>query len=117
MASTVPSSVVLGKRPRAAKPHTSGARFEGQIAVPRAGAWRFQLNSDDGAKLYIDGRLVIDNDGVHPPRKREGQIQLAAGRHDIVVEYFQGPRYEIALQLSWHDGRRWRVVPASAFTR
>lgn len=94
-----------------------GIRFIGMISVPSSGTYTFRLNSDDGAKLYIDDRLVIDNDGQHAPQHRDGSIELGAGVHDIVVEYFQGPRYQIALELSWKNGNSWELVPPSAFTR
>lgn len=77
-------------------------RFEGALMVPRDGEYTFRVVSDDGAKLYLDGALVLDNDGVHAPRgKDSAPLRLAAGRHDLVVEYFQGPRYQIALELQW----------------
>ena len=50
-------------------------------------------------KLIIDGKVVIDNDGEHPPRERSGTVWLGAGDHEMVLEYFQGPRYHINLQL------------------
>ena len=93
-------------------------RFVGRLWVPAPGNYQFRLNSDDGARLYIEDRLVIDNDGQHPPRARDGSMHLAAGSHDIVVEYYQGPRYEIALELSWRQGGQgWSLVPPEAFTR
>lgn len=92
-------------------------RFMGRLTVPSSDSYRFRLNSDDGARLYIDGQLVIDNDGVHAPRDREGSIELGAGEHDVVVEYFQGPRYQIALELRWRQGNKWRLVPPDAFSR
>lgn len=47
-------------------------QFTGKIYLPVAGLWRFGLNSDDGSLLYIDGAIVVNNDGVccpppHPP--------------------------------------------------
>ena len=64
-----------------------------------AGEWTFRVSSDDGVKLYIDGKLVLDNDGVHPPKVKSGKVNLSKGDHDMVLEYFQGPRYHINLQL------------------
>ncbi|HUH02285.1 MAG TPA: PA14 domain-containing protein [Kofleriaceae bacterium] len=77
-------------------------RFEGALMVPSDGEYTLRVVSDDGAKVYLDGALVIDNDGVHAPRARDSaRLQLTAGRHEVVVEYFQGPRYQIALELQW----------------
>jgi hypothetical protein len=65
------------------------------------GNYQFKLNSDDGAKLYIDGQLVIDNDGQHAPTAKEASVYLTAGEHALTIDYFQGPRYQIALELYW----------------
>lgn len=74
-------------------------RYEGAFNVSKAGKYRFRISSDDGARVTIDGRVVIDNDGVHPPQDKSGEIKLSAGDHTMVIEYFQGPRYHINLQL------------------
>lgn len=64
--------------------------FEGFIHIETAGAYNFSLASDDGSKLYINGRTVVDNDGDHGVITASGGIQLEAGRHPIRVEYFNG---------------------------
>jgi hypothetical protein len=76
-------------------------RYTGTFNVETEGDYGFRLLSDDGSRLLIDGNLIIDNDGIHPPRSASGNVHLAPGRHQIEVDYFQGPRYEIALQLFW----------------
>jgi outer membrane protein OmpA-like peptidoglycan-associated protein len=75
--------------------------YRGRISLPEAGTFTFRLTSDDGAKLFIDGQEVIDNDGVHGPGSIDAEVELAAGIHEIRVPYFQGPREEIALVLEW----------------
>ncbi len=73
--------------------------YTGRFWIERPGAYRFALMSDDGSRLYIDDRLVIDNDGVHPPQEETGSIELSKGVHTIGVSYFQGPRFQVALVL------------------
>ncbi len=73
--------------------------YKGYFKVKNAGHYTFRLVSDDGSKLYIDKKLVIDNDGGHATISRTGEIDLDNNEHSITVQYFQGPRYEIALQL------------------
>jgi hypothetical protein len=68
-----------------------GIDFEGAFTVERPGLFHFRLTSDDGSRLYIDGSPVIDNDGYHVTRSAEGAVYLAAGPHEIVVPYWQGP--------------------------
>ncbi|MHC5023159.1 MAG: alpha-L-fucosidase [Planctomycetota bacterium] len=65
-----------------------GRRFTGYLRVPADDVYLFALDSDDGARLTIAGREIIDNDGLHGPRELRGTIALAAGLHPILVEYF-----------------------------
>ncbi len=74
-------------------------RYTGSFSVQQAGTWKFRISSDDGAKLYVDGKVILDNDGAHPPQQKSVKVPLSAGDHDMVLEYFQGPRYHINLQL------------------
>jgi hypothetical protein len=73
--------------------------YQGEIFTSRRGEYGFDVLSDDGARLYVDDRLVLDDDGQHPPKAARGAVTLEPGKHRIRVGYFQGPRYEIALQL------------------
>ncbi|MCH8829239.1 MAG: c-type cytochrome [Planctomycetes bacterium] len=66
-----------------------GMRFEGFLQVQRAGEYTFFLGSDDGSKLFIDGKLIAVNDGVHPYTVRTGKVRLAAGAHPLIVDYTQ----------------------------
>jgi hypothetical protein len=66
-----------------------GYRFKANIEVPVDGTYTFYTSSDDGSKLYIDGIQVVDNDGFHGMRWREGDISLSAGLHDIMVTMFE----------------------------
>lgn len=65
-----------------------GILQRGFVRVPRDGVYRFEFTCDDGGRLWIDGNLVVDNDGLHVSQMRAGTAPLAAGAHEIVVEYF-----------------------------
>lgn len=71
------------------KVDTFGLRFTGFLQIPADGEYRCFVSSDDGSKLFIDGSVVVDNDGVHPPGFRNGVAMLEAGPHEVVVEYFE----------------------------
>lgn len=76
-------------------------RYTGQFNVDTEGDYAFRLVSDDGSRLIIDGETVIDNDGQHQSTSVLGSKYLARGQHQIEVDYYQGPRYYVALQLFW----------------
>jgi putative heme-binding domain-containing protein len=65
-----------------------GLRFTGTIQIGVDGKYTFYTNSDDGSRLYLDGKLVVNNDGNHGPEERSGSINLSPGSHKIVVTYF-----------------------------
>ena len=63
--------------------------FRTLIQIPEKGVYRFYTFSDDGSVLYIDGKLVVDNDGGHSARRSEGKIALEKGLHELRVLYFE----------------------------
>ncbi len=96
-----------------------GIVFSGRIIIPLSGTYNFKLNSDDGSKLFINDQLVIDNDGQHSQAAKTGSIYLSQGVHKIVVQYFQGPRYHIALELFFKASgdSTYKIIPKEAFLR
>ena len=90
--------------------------YNGRLWIDWPGDYRFALVSDDGAKLYIDDQVVIDNDGVHGVTRREGRVGLTGGVHRIRVSYFQGPRDGVALILEVaRPGERYRIFNTKNF--
>lgn len=73
-------------------------RFRAELKIDTPGIYIFELSSDDGSQLYINGELIIDNDGIHGTVSKQGSIKLDIGIHPVEIHYFQGPRYRIALQ-------------------
>lgn len=92
-------------------------RFTGTITVPTPGLTRFRLHADDGAKLYLDGALLIDNDGLHTARSASNEIRLNAGPHELRVDYFQGPGAAMALELYWETAAVGLGFPVTPETR
>jgi hypothetical protein len=68
-----------------------GACFTGFLDIKTAGRYTFFLNSDDGSRVLINGQMVVEYDGLHGAAKeQEGTIELAAVRHSLRIEFFQG---------------------------
>jgi len=66
-----------------------GFVFEGFIQIQQDGIYEFMTDSDDGSRLFIDGNLVVDNDGLHGMVQEKGAIALAKGYHSIKVTFFE----------------------------
>ena len=67
-----------------------GFVFTGKLAVPRKGSYTFYLNSDDGARLIVNGKKVVEWDGIHGVGKpHKAAMALPKGRVEIRLEYFQ----------------------------
>jgi hypothetical protein len=77
-----------------------GIDYYGKFYVTKPGEYLFELQSDDGSRLEVDNRLLIDLDGVHPVAKQTTTTTLSAGWHSIHVPYFQGPPTSLALVLN-----------------
>ncbi|MDZ4832143.1 MAG: M12 family metallo-peptidase [Phycisphaerae bacterium] len=65
------------------------AAFEGWVNIPTAGFWTFFSESDDGSKLFVDGQLVVANDGLHGMVEKSGVVGLQTGQHRVRVEFFE----------------------------
>jgi hypothetical protein len=86
VSSDVRSKVRITPRPRN---DAFGFAFDGSIYLPTAGDYVLSLNSDDGSKLFLDGKLAVDNDGIHAMQERSATLSLAAGFHSLRVVYFE----------------------------
>lgn len=75
-------------------------RWSGFVRIPLDGEYAFYTEADDGSLLYIDGKLIADNDGSHALDEDYGYLRLKAGRHRIVIDYFQN-QYRGAIKVYW----------------
>ena len=87
--------------------------WTGVIRIPKDGAYTFYLESDDGSRLFIDGKQVVDHGGLHDMTEMSDRVELKAGDHEIKVEFFDAEE-EAGCILSWETaGKVKEVVPAS----
>ena len=61
----------------------------GYLKIFKDDTYTFNLTSDDGSVFYIDGMLLIENDGLHEKNLRTSTIELKAGYHPITLKYIQ----------------------------
>lgn len=65
-----------------------------------AGLYRFDVTVDDGVRLYVDDVRVVDAWVDGQPRLVTGTAYLAAGLHQMRVEYFENTG-QATLRVSW----------------
>ncbi len=55
----------------------------------QAGLWTFGINSDDGARLKLDGATIISDNATHPAQDHFATVYLSAGPHTLELVYFE----------------------------
>jgi hypothetical protein len=65
------------------------ARYVTYINIKTKGMYTFETISDDGSKLYLNGELVVNNDGLHGMRSVKKQVQLTPGYFEMRVTFFE----------------------------
>jgi PA14 domain len=93
-------------------------RWTGKLKALADGEYTFSLESDDGSRLFIDGKLVVDNGGLHDMQSQWANVELKAGEHDIRVDYFENENDGGAgCVLSWKPpGHGWSEVSPKALS-
>ena len=75
------------------------ARWESTQNAPATGFYTVLLTVDDGARIFLDGNLVLDAWREQSPANFSTTVYLNAGAHDWRVEYFQSTG---GAQISFH---------------
>ena len=89
--------------------------FTGLVNANQDGVYDFALYSDDGARLWIDGALVVDHDGLHSASAAVGPVGLKKGWHRLRIVYFQAGG-DMALRLAMGmRGTVLQTVPIAGF--
>ena len=89
-------------------------RWTGRVQARRSGVHQFHTVTDEGVRLWVDGKLLVDNWTAHFQTEDSGSITLVAGRYyDLTMEYFEGSFSAVA-QLFWtQPGVAKEVVPTA----
>lgn len=76
-------------------------RWTGRLKVDVTGVYKISTTSDDGVRLFLNDKLLIDNWSAHPATVNTAEVNLVAGQVcDVKLEYYQGPA-KAAIQLQW----------------
>ena len=76
-------------------------RWTGKLTPPETGTYKLGFTADDGARVYLDGKLIVEAWPTNPKKTATADVTLDAGRsYDLRMEYFQNNRENIA-KLVW----------------
>lgn len=77
-------------RPKGVNQYYYSIRFSGQIKAPETGKYTILTTSNDGIRVKINDKTVLENWTPHGATVDMGEIQLEAGKkYKITLEYFQ----------------------------
>ncbi len=86
----------------------------GYIYTEKETSAALRVLSDDGSRISVDGKVILDNDGMHGTEVKEALVTFAPGYHPVTIEYIQGKggRY---LSFEWKpDGAgEWSGLPSN----
>ncbi|WP_299852332.1 PA14 domain-containing protein [uncultured Roseovarius sp.] len=97
------------------------ARYSGNLNVVTAGTYEIFLTTDDGASVYVDGKLVVSNDDPSLDGLRSGfsEIELNSGSHSIEIFYIEN-RGSQTLRLEWSgpdSGNTRKIISGGSFSQ
>ena len=91
-------------------------RWIGQIVAPESGEYEIGVDGDDGYRLWLDDKLVVDNWSNGMMRYRSAHVSFTKDQHVAFrLEYFQG-RMSRGLRLAWRTPSEQRTF-ATAHTK
>ena len=106
----------LHLRPADTQPRI-GIRWTGKLRPPAGGDYEIGAISNDGVRLWLDGKQLVNNWTEHAAAEDVVKVMLDANTaHDLMIEFFYtGGQGE--MRLLWGKaGQQRELIPASAFT-
>jgi len=76
-------------------------RWTGEVLTKGAGEYEFWLTCDDGVRLWLDDRLVIDSWQAQRARNHRAKVNLEAGKkYRLRIDYFNSQN-GTQMRLAW----------------
>jgi len=81
-------------------PENYSVRWSGFLNPQESGTYLLGVTGDDGYRLWLDGKLVVEDWGYHGPATSMAEVKLEKGRkYALKLEYFQGEGRAVARLL------------------
>jgi len=79
-------------------------RWQGEIAAPTSGTYKIGLEGNDGYRLFLDGKLIIDQWDKVSYHTRLTDFNFEAGKHYPIKIEFKEPKGNAYIKLIWNYG-------------
>lgn len=89
------------------------ARFVGFLKIPKTGEYLLSLGSDDGSRLFLDGKKIIDLWSDHPLMYDHAVLNLEQGFHPLEIHFYERTG-TAALRFRLSEFPDGRVLPATS---
>ena len=90
--------------------------FEGYIKIKKDALYSFSTDSDDGSKLFIDDKEMVNNNEGQGTQKQTGNAALKKGFHKIKVLYFDsGGNNHLSVFIQQEGGKKQEIPQAILF--
>lgn len=91
--------------------------IKGFVNIEEDDNYVFRLISDDGSRLWVDGKVQIYNDGFHGAEAKDAELLLKKGKHPIEVIFYQGlGGLSLSLQWAKHGDNKFSVIPVESLS-
>jgi hypothetical protein len=92
-------------------------KWTGEVEAAFTETYTFYTNTDDGVKLWVNGRLIVDNWTEHSPTEDKGTIDLAAGQTYSIEMWWYERGGGATAEMRWESPRTPKqIVPQAALS-
>jgi len=99
------------RAPMEGVPEDFSLRIVGWLYIEKDGEYDFGFYADDGARLYLDGKLVVDA-WLKSNRMQRFKVAAAGGWHRVWVDYVDCG-FMAAVNLSWNGEGGWAPISSN----
>jgi dienelactone hydrolase len=92
--------------------------FDGYLYIENGGSYQFRVGSSDGSRLWVNGEVAADNNGVHDFQAvTSAAMSLDEGAYRVYLQYFEYTELDsLSVEYNGPDtGGEWTVIPHTAF--
>ncbi|MBU1952507.1 VCBS repeat-containing protein [Patescibacteria group bacterium] len=88
-----------------------GVHWQAYVTTDYPGNYNFSVNSDDDTWIYLDGKLVVDNSGIHAVTAKSGTVMITKSQHTVDIFYADRNAYEAYMAFNFSDEENLTITP------